>query len=262
VLASFTDADPSAPLSDYKATITWGNGTTSAGTIAVDAQGGYCVSGGHTYATAGTYAVTVLVTDAGGSSATVATSLAVTNLGKTVQPGQTASPAFWLGPRGQALLRSFNVTSANPNPTALANWLATTFPDLYGKGAGANNLSGKTNAQVAAFYVSLFGSTDGLLAARILDTALDLYATTLSLGGTAARAYGFQVSADGLGANSWSLGRNGPAFGVPNNTTLNVYQILRAADQQAAAGLWGTGNAKQRRQMNEVFEALLRGGRI
>jgi hypothetical protein len=61
---------------------------------------------------------------------------------------------FWHNNQGQALINSFNRGSAS---TALANWLAVTFPNLYGAGAGVNNLTGMTNAQVAAFYLNLFG---------------------------------------------------------------------------------------------------------
>src|SRR5205807_478867 len=100
--------------------------------------------------------------------------------------------------------------------------------NLYGAGAGSSNLTGQTNAQVAAYYLSLFSQSGPKLEAQVLATALNVYATTLSLGGTAAGAYGFKVTAAGLGADSFNVGSNGQAFGVANNTTLNVYQLLKA----------------------------------
>jgi hypothetical protein len=58
-VATFTDADPGGTAADYTATIHWGDGTTSAGTI----SGHFTVSGTHTYPTTGTRTVTVTITD-------------------------------------------------------------------------------------------------------------------------------------------------------------------------------------------------------
>ncbi len=58
VVATFSDADPTASPAEYSATIAWGDGTSSPGTIA-----GWSVSGTHTYLEEGTYAVTVTIND-------------------------------------------------------------------------------------------------------------------------------------------------------------------------------------------------------
>jgi hypothetical protein len=76
-LATFTDADPGANAAHYSAQILWGDGSASVGTIAAAAGGTFTVTGAHTYAISGTYAVTVLVRDSGGQSAVVQTSLTV-----------------------------------------------------------------------------------------------------------------------------------------------------------------------------------------
>ena len=78
-LASFTDADPSGVLSDYSATINWGDQTSSAGTISANGSGGFVVNGSHVYAEEGSYAVTVTVSDAGGANATTTSSATVTD---------------------------------------------------------------------------------------------------------------------------------------------------------------------------------------
>jgi uncharacterized repeat protein (TIGR01451 family) len=71
VLGSFTDADPNGEPADYSATIHWGDGTTSAGSIVPDGAG-FDVVGTHTYAATGTnLALTVSVKDTGGSTATL-----------------------------------------------------------------------------------------------------------------------------------------------------------------------------------------------
>jgi len=62
-VASFIDLAPGADASFYQASIDWGDGTTSAGAIAPNANGGFDVSGTHTYGI-GSFNVTVTVTDA------------------------------------------------------------------------------------------------------------------------------------------------------------------------------------------------------
>src|SRR5262249_38891081 len=112
--------------------------------------------------------------------------------GTPVQQGQSAGIGFWANKKGQALINSFNGGSP---ATALSAWLATTFSNMYGSNAGANNLTGQTNAQVAAFYQSLFNNSATKLDAEVLATALNVYATTSSLGGgPAATQDGFTVT--------------------------------------------------------------------
>jgi hypothetical protein len=64
-LGSLTDADPSLIASDFAATITWGDGTTSSGSVTSNGLGGFNVAGNHKYAEEGTYSVTVSVTAKG-----------------------------------------------------------------------------------------------------------------------------------------------------------------------------------------------------
>ena len=66
VVASFTDADPNAVTGDYSATIDWGDGNTSAGTIAANNNGGFDVSGTNTYAEEGSYPILVQIADTEG----------------------------------------------------------------------------------------------------------------------------------------------------------------------------------------------------
>ena len=81
VVATFTDANPNGVAGDFTATIDWGDGSTSAGTVSTRIGGGFQVSGGHTYADAGTYSVTVTITDTkGGSTATASLSAAIADV--------------------------------------------------------------------------------------------------------------------------------------------------------------------------------------
>jgi hypothetical protein len=53
VVATFTDTDPKATAGTLTATIRWGDGTTTQGTVTADPKGGFDVSGSHTYSSVG-----------------------------------------------------------------------------------------------------------------------------------------------------------------------------------------------------------------
>jgi PKD repeat protein len=233
-------------------TVNWGDGTP-AQTFA-QASTGTINPESHTYAAAGTYTLSETVTDTGTLMSGSATSnVSVTSLGIGVQAGQAAGIGFWHNKNGQALITSFN---NGANDTTLSAWLATNFANLYGASAGANNLTGFTNAQVASFYLTLFNETGPKADAQVLAAALDVYATTSSLGGTNATQYGFTVDAFGLGASTYNVGSNGAAFGVANNTTLDVWQLLLGANAQAVNGVLYNGNTTLINDAVNVFEAI------
>lgn len=66
ITATFTDADPNGTVSDYTATIDWGDGTTSVGVV--DGGPVFNVKATHTYTSTGTYAITTTVRDHGPST--------------------------------------------------------------------------------------------------------------------------------------------------------------------------------------------------
>ena len=86
VVGTFTDADATAPVSGFTATIDWGDGTTPRlGTITQPGGVGtaFSVSGSHVYAKPGSYVTTVVVKDEGGSVVTVTGTATVTDLAVT-----------------------------------------------------------------------------------------------------------------------------------------------------------------------------------
>jgi hypothetical protein len=61
-MAHFTDANPLAPAADFVATINWADGSSSAGTVQAGTNGGFDITGNHTYSdtlSGGTVSVTV-----------------------------------------------------------------------------------------------------------------------------------------------------------------------------------------------------------
>jgi hypothetical protein len=93
--------------------------------------------------------------------------------------------------------------------------------------------------------------------------ALAVYATDATLDGTAVAAnYGFVVSGDGVGAATWNVGSAGDAFGVANNTSMTVMDLLLATDDQAINGLLYNGNASKRNEANAVYSALNQAGSV
>ncbi len=66
MVALFNDNNPQGRTGDYTAKIKWGDGTTTDGTIASRAGGGFEVMGTHAYAKAGDYGISVLIQDNAG----------------------------------------------------------------------------------------------------------------------------------------------------------------------------------------------------
>jgi hypothetical protein len=252
-VATFMNADLYGSAASYTAIITWGDGSTSTGTIT--GTGTLTVSGSHTYADPVNEIVSVQISHKLGNttSPSVSDTATVTSLGQGVKHGLTGDIGFWHNSSGQALINSFNGGST---ATALSSWLATNFSNLYGA------LAGQTNAGVAAFYQSQFALPSPTVEAQALATALNVYATTQSLGGAAGQAYGFTVTATGLGADSFNVGADGAAFGVPNKTTLNVYELLQAVNRQAVNGVLYNGDKSLRNEAADLFDALNKAGAI
>jgi ELWxxDGT repeat protein/VCBS repeat-containing protein len=174
--------------------------------------------------------------------------------------GQTAGIGFWNNKNGQALILALN---GGPSSHQLGDWLAATLPNTFGANAGSNDLAGKTNASVAALFQSDFVVKGVKLDAQVLATALAVYATNATLDPTQVAAnYGFIVSGDGVGAATWNVGTAGDAFGVANNTTMTVMDLLLATDDQAINGLLYNNNATKRHEANAVYSALNQAGSI
>ncbi len=200
--------------------------------------------------------------------------------GGNVSPGQTATIGFWQNNNGRALVLSLN---GGETSMQLSTWLAQTFPNMYGSAAGANNLSGKTNTQVWDFYNALFRrkqkeaqalglSGPAKVDAQVFATALAVYVTNQTLAGSTASGYGFVVTQNGLGASTFNVGSSGQAFGVANNSSVSVLDLLLAVNARSHNGrlydLDDDGDANDstetvlRTKANNIFSAINEQGDI
>ena len=165
--------------------------------------------------------------------------------GGDVTAGQTATIGFWQNKNGQDLIRSLN---SGPDSTKLGDWLAATFPNMYGANAGANDLTGMTNAEVADFYSNLFrrkkkealqlglgGPTK--MDAQVMATALAVYVTNSTLAGTTASTFGFMVTEYGVGISTFNVGFNSDAFGVEDNSDVTILDLLLAINNSSMNGI-------------------------
>ena len=115
VIASFTDENPKGVAAHFTATIIWGDGSRTPGTIATNSRGGWDVSGAHTFAALGLHPVTVRIDgDGGATDSDVTTLLAYgyTATGNFVigRPAVPAGPVYWWGAQW---VRN-NVTAGGP----------------------------------------------------------------------------------------------------------------------------------------------------
>ena len=77
-MATFSDPNLTAIPSDFTATINWGDGTTSVGTVVAKPGIGFAVQGYHIYnTTTGVFKASITVRDIDGSTANVATNVYV-----------------------------------------------------------------------------------------------------------------------------------------------------------------------------------------
>jgi hypothetical protein len=118
-LGHFTDADPTHhPASAYTATVDWGDGTTSPATITSSGTG-FDVSGSHTWAAAGTFAVHTTVVDHPGAGVAVS-SAALTEtatVASTAPPPSPEPPHAVIAPVVQPVLAGFPVAFSGAGST-------------------------------------------------------------------------------------------------------------------------------------------------
>ena len=169
-----------------------------------------------------------------------------------VDAGDAATIGFWHNQNGQALILSLNGGSS---AKALGNWLATTFPYLYGA-YSTHNLTNQSNTVVAALFLTFFNQTGAKTSAQIMAGALATYVTNSTLGGTNGIQYGFHSTPGGTGAQTYNVGAYGTAIGLVNYQSYTVTQLLQQANLMLKNGTFNS-NA-----FNAVFNGINTSGDI
>ncbi len=187
--------------------------------------------------------------------------------GSSVAGGQTATIGFWQNKNGQRLLTSLN---GGASATQLGNWLAATFPNLYG------SLAGLTNTDVALYYRNMFKTSSkakkkgvtgpAKLNCQIMGVAFATYVTslTLTVDGIAAD-YGFQVTDYGLGNATYDVSIAYEAFGLEEgeSTIMTIMNMLLATDDMSADGeAYYNMDTLLKTLANEVYTDINEGGAI
>ncbi len=151
-VATFTDANPGGTASDFTATIAWGDGTSSSGTVTAG-KSGFVVSSTHTYANTGSFKTTVSIMDVGGSRATAHGTA-------TVNPPPPT------------------VTGLNPTagPTAGGNSVTVT----------GTNLAGATTVDFGSSSATITGDTATSITATAPAGSATVDVTVTTTGGTSA----------------------------------------------------------------------------
>jgi hypothetical protein len=219
-VATFTDADPNATAASFTATIAWGDGTTSQGTVT--GTGTFSVLGTHTYTNVGTFSVTVTILDVGGSSATVTDTATVTGEVSAQSAAFTATEAAALS----------NVTVATF--TGLASTTYTATIDWGDGHISAGTVSGSSTS-----YTVKGSSTYGE------DGFFPVTVTILKNGTTMA------VVSSPVAVADAALAGTGVSLNPTQGTLLNAVPVARFSDPNLNAALsdygasidWGDGNS-------------------
>ena len=177
--------------------------------------------------------------------------------GTTIQSGQTATIGFWYSKAGKKLIKAMN---GSWFATSLGNYLAATFPNMFGSFAGMRNY------QIKKEYVSLYkervinsgNSEQTKLELEVFSLALSSYVTNRSLvevnvwTGNAdsylvnkVESHGFLVSTGGVGAETYDLSkwvdtpyaeediRNTFGLSETDSLTMSILDLLKATDSQS-----------------------------
>jgi hypothetical protein len=224
VEASFTDPGGSEPLGDYAATIQWGDGGSTAGTIVDLGNGRFNVTAGHVYLEEGTYTVTVSVTH------DRLPSVVATGTARVADAALTATATPFVPLQGIALNNTRVATFVDANPAGKPGDFTVTIN--WGDGTSSPGTVSQPNGIGSAFAVAGTHTYSAPGAASVVVTIADV-------GGQTASA-SFVVS---VGPSIFVLDPTaGGALTVTGTVTLNVNGAV-VVDSNSATALSASGNS-------------------
>jgi hypothetical protein len=178
IVASFTDPDSTATAGDYAATIEWGDGSSSAGTVS-GAKGSFTVSGSHTYGEEGGFPIKVLITDIdeAANSASTSSTATVGDAALTASGISATSPMSFSGT--VANLTDANALGSAGDFTATIEWGDGTSSAGTVSGSKGSYTVGGAHAYLSTgfFEVTVTITDDGGSTAEAKSTIL-IFATT------------------------------------------------------------------------------------
>ncbi len=169
-VAFFTSSNPGATPGGFTATITWGDGTTSSGTVTADSGsgGGFDVTASHTYAEEGSYALIVAVADAAGASASATGAATVADAPIAASVASPSNATFVINAYNDLLHRAPDAPSLTSYVDSLVSGAIT--PDAVA--LTLNSSFEYRTLLVDSYYQELLGRTPTPLEAGALITAL------------------------------------------------------------------------------------------
>jgi hypothetical protein len=195
VVATFSDADAAAPTTDFTATVTWGDGSSGAATVASLGGGAFLVLASHTYAEDGTKTLSVAVQDDGGASVSGSVTLSVADaaLGNLVvtDPGGEVE-GKGTGTFTLATFRDANTAAPATDFTATIRWGdGSSSGTVVSTGGGsfavlASHTFAEEGAKTVAVQVLDAGGSSirGSFKATVADAPLTLTAVHAPAGAT------------------------------------------------------------------------------
>jgi hypothetical protein len=228
IVGTFTDSNTSDPASNFSATIDWGDGGTSNGTVG-GGNGTFTVTGTHTYADEGSLSVLVTLTQTiGGNASATANSTANISEHDTL----TANPVTFTPVENQ----SFTGTVATFTDTDTAN-TAGDFTATINWGDGSSDNGTVTNSKGTYTVTGTHTYTDdGAFSATVTLTDDGTGTAAGTANSTAAVADG-----DGSAQGTAITATEGTAF-TGTVATFSDADSLDAASDLTATIIWGDGN--------------------
>jgi hypothetical protein len=176
-VATFSDADTSKTVASFTATINWGDGTLTAGSV-TGGSGSFTVTGQHTYADEGSFPVGVTVTEngAGGATATGNGTASVTEA-----DGLSGTPAIFTAQAGVAATGTVATFTDSDTANVAGDFIATiqwgdgsSSPGTVAGGGGSFTVSGSHTYATQGNYtvmVTLADDAPGTATATVTSTA-------------------------------------------------------------------------------------------
>ncbi len=233
-VATFSAASAASSSDDFTASIAWGDGQTSAGTINLNASGGFAVEGTHTYEATGTESITVTITAVAPGTATgVADSTAA------VAPAPIVAQGLNFTAGVNITFSALVATFTNNDPAALT----TDFSASVAWGDGSSSSTGVT-------IVANGPNGFGVQASHAYAAAGNFTVTVTITGpdGTSATAHGVVTASTAFVANGLTAYGETTLAPVQNMTfTGQVAHVTDGNPLDTAADLtalidWGDGN--------------------